>query len=99
MDTLSLDEIFIGTTQVIKCAKAKVHVCSDSVLCVGKMYEHTEANAINGKINSKTCPVERLQRIFGIDEELIEFEWNVGPGQRLRSFKRSKRFGMIDKKS
>ena len=25
-------------------AKAKVHVCSDSVLCLGKMHEHSEAH-------------------------------------------------------
>ena len=30
---------------VIKWAKATVHVYSDSVLRLGKMYEHTEANA------------------------------------------------------
>ena len=30
--------------QVIRWTKAKVHVYSDSVLCVGKMYEHKEAN-------------------------------------------------------
>ena len=34
---------------------------------------------------------------FKIDGELIEFEWNVGPGQRWRSFKRPKRIWMIDK--
>ena len=30
--------------QVFKWATAKVHVYSDSVLCPGKMYDHTEAN-------------------------------------------------------
>ena len=30
--------------EVIRWAKAKVHVYSDSVLCLGKMHEHTEAN-------------------------------------------------------
>ena len=31
--------------QVVKWSKAKVHVYSDSVLCLGNMYERTEANA------------------------------------------------------
>ena len=43
--------------QVINWVKAQVRVYSDSVLCVGKMYEHTEANAINGKINSNHLQV------------------------------------------
>ena len=30
--------------QVIKWAKLKVHVYSDSVLCLGKIYDHSEAN-------------------------------------------------------
>ena len=30
--------------KVIKCGKAKVHVYSDSVLCLGKIYWHTEAH-------------------------------------------------------
>ena len=30
--------------QAIKWAKAKVHVYSDSVLCLGKMHRHSEAS-------------------------------------------------------
>ena len=30
--------------QVITWTKAKVHVCSDSTICLGKMHEHSEAN-------------------------------------------------------
>ena len=39
---------------VIKWAKAKVHVYSDSVLCLGKMYEHSEAKIQGVGINFKT---------------------------------------------
>ena len=34
---------------------------------------------------------------FWIDGELIEFEWNIGPGHRRRSFKRPQIIWMIDK--
>ena len=40
--------------QVIKWTKAKVHVYSDSVLCLRKMQEHQQ-QIKDGKLNSKNC--------------------------------------------
>ena len=39
-----MDESTLLPGTVIKWAKAKVHVYSDSVLCLGQMNEHPEAN-------------------------------------------------------
>ena len=46
--------------QAIKWATAKVHVCTASVSCLGKMHEHTEANA---KWTSQLQDVQRVLRI------------------------------------
>ena len=46
--------------KIIKWAKAKVHVYSDSVLCLGMMYEHSE-----GKSKASRLPTgQRIQRII-----------------------------------
>ena len=65
---------------VIKWAKAKVHVYSESVLCLGKMYDHSEANK---KWISRTQDFQQSNEyaaLFGIDGEPVEFEWNFFPG-------------------
>ena len=69
--------------QVITWTKAKVRVYSDSILCLEKMQEHSEATE---KWNDQ--PEEFRQsnsdmELFGIDGEPIEFEWNIFPGRSL----------------
>ena len=65
--------------QVIKWAKAKVHVYSDSVLCLGKMQSHSEANE-KWKDQISVFPQDKeYAELSGIDGEPIEFEWNVFP--------------------
>ena len=49
--------------------KPKVHVYSDAALCLGKMYEHPEAN-VRWKGHGYSA-------LFGIDGEPIEFEWKI----------------------
>ena len=70
----------IGDEQVISLLHAKVHVFSDSVLCLRKMNENPQSNiAWEDKLTwFKSSPEYRaLDRIEG---EPMEFEWNIFPG-------------------
>ena len=70
----------IPTWQLTKVRKQKVHVYSDSILCLGKMPEHSEANQ---RCNAQLEEIQQSnsnRELFGIDGELIEFEWNIFPG-------------------
>ena len=67
--------------QAIKRAKARAHVHSDSVLCLGKMHSHSRA--IAKKWNSQNREFQQWNEnadLSGIDGEPIEFEWNIFPG-------------------
>ena len=67
-------------TKVIKWAKGKVHVYSDSVLRLGKMNEHPEENV---KWNDQLQDFRQSntnRELFGVDGEPIEFEWNLFRG-------------------
>ena len=66
--------------KVIKWAKAKVHVYSNSVLCLGKMQEHLEANARWQAQLPYFRHSKGYKELLGIDGEPIEFEWNIFPG-------------------
>ena len=66
--------------QVITWTKTKVHIHADSVLCLGKVSEYSEANQrwknqIEEFRQSNSC-----RELLGIDGEPIEFEWNIFPG-------------------
>ena len=67
--------------QVIKWTKAKVHVYSDSVLCLGTLSEPLEANQRWKGHLTDLQPTASCQELFGIDGEPIEFEWNILPGR------------------
>ena len=65
--------------RAIKLSKAKVHVYSDAVLCLGKMHDHPTAiqkweEQIGWFINSMG-----RQELYGIDREPVELEWNTLP--------------------
>ena len=45
MDIFTICEIHVTTWQSNQFVESNVHVCSHSVLCVGKIYGHSEANA------------------------------------------------------
>ena len=62
---------------VIKWAKAKVHVHSDSVLCLGKLHSHSEANEKRKDQISVFQQDKEYAELSGIDGEPIEFEWNI----------------------
>ena len=86
------DSDFAGDIDVIKWAKAHVFVHSDSVLHVARMYDHSEANS---KWNSQVKDCEQTnayRELFGIDGELIEFDWTFSRDlHHWRFFKRSKK--------
>ena len=61
--------------QVIKWTKAKVHKISDSVLCLWKLSDHSEANR---RWESQVADFQltvSYQELLGVDGEPIEFEW------------------------
>ena len=66
--------------QVIKLAKAKVHVYSDSVLCLGKIHDHSEANEKWKSQIREFQQSNEYAELSGIDGEPNEFEWTIFPG-------------------
>ena len=70
----------IGDEQVINLQRTKVYVFSDSVLCLGKILEHTQSNdAWEQRLGwFKSSPEYRA--LDRIDGETMEFEWNIFPG-------------------
>ena len=66
--------------QIIKWTKAKVHVYSDSVLCLGKLHNHSEANETWRDQFSDFQRSNEYAELYGIDGEPLEFEWNMFPG-------------------
>ena len=58
----------------------KIHVFSDSVLCLGKMNENPQSNiAWEDRLTRfKRSPGYRV--LDRIDGEPMEFEWNIFPG-------------------
>ena len=65
--------------QAIKWAKAKARVYSDSVLCLGKMHDHSEANEKWTSQIREFQQTNEYAELSGIDGEPIEFEWNIFP--------------------
>ena len=57
--------------QVIKWTKAKVHENSDSILCLGKLSDHSEANR-KWQVFQLTAS---YQELLGVDGQPMEFEW------------------------
>ena len=66
--------------RVIKLSKARVHVCSDSVLYLGKMHPHPAAMERWREQLENDLGSEHQKEFFGIDGEPFEFEWTVVPG-------------------
>ena len=70
----------IGDEIVIKLQRAKVHVFSDSVLCLGKVHQHPESNEAWKKRIEWIITDKSYRDHDGINEEPTEFEWNIFPG-------------------
>ena len=70
----------IGDETVINLQSTKVHVFSDSVLCLGRVLQHPDSNEawknrIAGIMSGKS-----YRDYDGINGESTEFEWNIFPG-------------------
>ena len=70
----------IGDERVINLQRTKVCVFSDSVLCLGKIFENPQSNdAWEGRLGwFNSSPVYR--NFDRIDGEPMEFEWNIVQG-------------------
>ena len=66
--------------QAIKWTKARVHVYSDSVLCLGRINDPKEAmKRWTGQV-AEFQMENSFEELLGLDGEPIEFEWNIFPG-------------------
>ena len=67
----------IGDERVINLQRTKVYVFSDSVFCLGKIFENPQSNdAWEERLEwFKSSPVYR--NFDRIDGEPVEFEWNI----------------------
>ena len=70
----------IGDERVINLQRAKVYVFSDSVLCLGKIHQHPNANeAWKDRIEWNRTS-QSYRDYDGISGEPTELEWNIFPG-------------------
>ena len=65
--------------QEIKWRKAKVHVFSDSVLCLGRICHPSEANIKWKEQIQYFQQSNEYAELSGNDGDSIEFEWNIFP--------------------
>ena len=71
--------------QAIRWAKAKVHVCSDSVLCLGRVSHLSEANIQWQEQIQYFQQSDEYAEVSGIDGGPFEFEWIISKdSHRLR---------------
>ena len=70
----------IGDERIINLQRTKVYVFSDSVLCLGKIQQHPNANE-SWKNRIEWITTSQSYRDYdGISGEPTEFEWNIFPG-------------------
>ena len=70
----------IGDETVINLQRAKVHVFSDSVVCLGKVHQQPESNEAWKKRIEWIITDKSYRDSDGINGEPTEFEWNIFPG-------------------
>ena len=70
----------IGDERIINLQRAKVYVFSDSVLCLGKIHQHPDANEAWKKRIEWIITDKSYRDYDGISGEPTEFEWNIFPG-------------------
>ena len=70
----------LGDERITNLERAKVRVFSDSVLCLGKIHQHPNANE-SWKNRIEWITTSQSYRDYdGINGEPTEFEWNIFPG-------------------
>ena len=70
----------IGDERVINLQRAKVNVFSDSVLCLGKIHQHPDANEAWKKRIEWITSSQSYRNFDRIDGEPMELEWNIFRG-------------------
>ena len=70
----------IGDERVINFQRTKVYVFSDSVLCLGKIFENTQSNDAWEERLGWFKSSQGYRNFDRIDGEPMEFEWNILPG-------------------
>ena len=70
----------VGDEEVINLSHTKVHVFSDSVLCLGRMNEKPQSNTAWEERLTWFKSSPEYSAVDKIDGEPMEFEWNIFPG-------------------
>ena len=70
----------INDERVINLQRTKVHVFSDSVLCLGKMFENRQSNEAWEQRLGWLKSSSKYRNFHRIDGEPMEFEWNIFAG-------------------
>ena len=70
----------IGDERIINLQRTKVQVFSDSVLCLGKIFENPEFNEHEEQRLGWIKSSQNYRNFDRIDGEPTEFEWNIFPG-------------------
>ena len=84
----------IGDETVINLQRAKVYVFSDSVLCLGKIHQHPNANKSWKDRIEWTTTSQSYRDYDGISGEPTELEWNISQdSQRCSSVVKSMIYG------
>ena len=69
----------VSDEEVISLSHAKVHVFSDSVLCLGKMNENPQSNYAWEDKLTRFKRSSQYRTLDTVDGEPMEFEWNIFP--------------------
>ena len=70
----------IDDERIINLQRTKVYVFSDSVLCLGKIHQHPDANEAWEERIGWITTSQSYRNFDGISGEPTEFEWNIFPG-------------------
>ena len=70
----------IGDERVIILQRTKVYVFSDSVWCLGKIFENRQSNDAWEQRLGWIRSSQNYRNFDRIDGEPMEFEWNIFPG-------------------
>ena len=70
----------IGDETIINLQRAKVHVFSDSVLCLGRVHQHPKSNEACKDRIGWIITDHSYRDYDGISGEPTEFEWNIFQG-------------------
>ena len=70
----------VNDEEVISLSHAKVHVFSDSVLCLGKVNQNPTSNTVWEEQLGWFKDSPPYRTLDTIDGEPMEFEWNIFPG-------------------